>query len=397
MSTVQIPVRMRGLSHWRGFKGDPADWFDRAEIERGRAYNRPMERLRLVRLALSTALTIAFIAGDAAPRLVDALDLRGWAWQLFVIALVFSLMDLIVSPWFDIYKELIWDKRWQLSNQTVPGFLADLAKGFALNVVLTVVLLVPLWAVIRATDLWWLWGWALFSGFTVLLGLLYPILIAPIFNRFTPMEDEALAARILAVAERTGLPVSGVLVADASKRSSAGNAYVAGLGKTRRVVVFDTILDWPEGLIEQVVAHELGHWHYAHIRRKLPVLIGAQLVMFLATWWLLRWDWLLHAGGVDSVRDPAALPIFMVVFPIGFVFVGVLTSWLSRVDERQADLYALETLDDPDVFSRLFRQLAETNKADVDPPLWKRLTASHPPIPERLAMAAAWKAAGELA
>lgn len=386
---------MRGLSHWRGFKGDPADWFDRVEIERGRAYNRPMERLRLVRLVLTTALTIAFIAGDAAPRLVDALDLRGWAWQLVVIALVFSLIDLIVSPWFDIYKELVWDKRWKLSNQTVPGFLADLAKGFALNVVLTVVLLVPLWAVIRATDLWWLWGWALFSGFTVLLGLLYPILIAPIFNKFTPLEDEALAARILAVAERTGLPISGVLVADASKRSSAGNAYVAGLGKTRRVVVFDTILDWPEGLIEQVVAHELGHWHYAHIRRKLPVLIGAQLVMFLATWAVLRWDWLLRSGGVDSVRDPAALPIFMVVFPIGFVFVGVLTSWLSRVDERQADLYALETLDDPDVFSTLFRHLADTNKADVDPPLWKRLTASHPPIPERLAMAAAWKAAGD--
>lgn len=387
------PAVVRGISHWKGFKSDPADWFDRTEIERGRAYNRPLERLRLVRLALTTAITIAFIAGDAAPRIVNALDLRGWASQLMVIAIVFSLVDLVVSPWFDFHKEMIWDKHWALSNQTSGRFLADLVKGLVLNVVLNALLLVPLWAVIRATDLWWLWGWVLFSGFTVLFGLLYPIVIAPIFNTFTPLEDGPLASRIMAVAERTGLPVSGVLVADASKRSQAGNAYVAGLGKTRRVVVFDTILDWPDGLIEQVVAHELGHWRHSHLRRKLTVLIGAQLVMFIATWAVLRWDWLLEAGGVESVRDPAALPIFMIVFPVGFVFVGAVTSWLSRVDERQADLYALETLDQPALFSSLFRQLAETNKADVDPPLWKRITASHPPIPERLAMAAAWESA----
>ena len=124
---------------------------------------------------------------------------------------------------------------------------------------------------IRATDLWWLWGWAIFSGFTVLLGLLYPVVIAPIFNKFTPLEDGPLRTRILEVAERTGLPITEVLVADASRRSRAGNAYVAGLGKTRRVVVFDTILDWPIDEIEQVVAHELGHWRHAHLRRKLPV------------------------------------------------------------------------------------------------------------------------------
>jgi len=381
------------ISHWHRFPGDARDWFDRNEIERGRAYNRPMERLKLVRQALTFCVIVAFIAGDVGVKVVDKLDLNGWALNVIAVAVAFTLVDMIISPWFDAYRELVWDRRWELSTQTVRGFVGDQAKGLALGIVLNVILLVPLWAVIRSTDLWWLWGWVIFSGFTVLFGLLYPVLIAPIFNTFTSLEDGDLRDRIMAVAAQTRLPINDVLVADASKRSRAGNAYVAGLGKTRRVVVFDTILDWDPQHIEQVVAHELGHWRHHHLYRKLPVLISTQLLMFVLTWLVLRWEWLLDAGGVSSVRDPAAVPIFLAVFPLGFVLVGLVTSWLSRVDERQADLYALEVLDDPKAFSGLFRQLAETNKADVDPGFTKRLLASHPPIPERLAMAAAWDAA----
>jgi STE24 endopeptidase len=382
---------MAALSHWRRVDGDAADWFDAAEIEQGRAYNRPLQRLRAVRFVLSAVLTIAFIAGEAAPRLLDAIDVRGWVWEVLVVAVAFTLIHLVIDPWFDAYKELVWDRRWELSTQTVRGFVSDQAKGLAVEILLNAVLVVPLWAVIRATDLWWLWGWLLLTGFTLLLNLLHPIVIAPLFNRFTPLGDEALAGRIMEVAERTELDVSGVLVADASRRSRAGNAYVAGLGKTRRVVVFDTILDWPHEHVEQVVAHELGHWRHAHIRRKLPVIIGAQLLLFVGTWTAMRWDWLLEVGGVRSVEDPAAFPIFITVFSVGFVLVGLATSWLSRADERQADLFALDVLRQPEVFSAMFQRLAGDNKADVDPPRWKRLTASHPPIPERLAMAAAWE------
>ena len=385
---------MSAVSHWRRFPADAIEYFDRDEIARGRAYNRPIERLKLVKTTLTTAIVIAFIAGDNGPKIVDKLDLRGWVWNVILIATVVTVVDVVIAWWFDAYRELVWDKRWELSTQTLGGFVGDQAKNLGVGIVLNAALLVPLWAVIRATDLWWLWGWAIFSAFTVLFGLLYPVVIAPIFNKFTPLEDGALRARIMAVAERTGLPINGVLVADASRRSRAGNAYVAGLGKTRRVVVFDTILDWPVDEVEQVVAHELGHWKHAHLRRKLPVLIVTQLAMFLVTYAVLQWDWLLRAGGTESLRDPAALPIFLFVFPLGFLFVGLVTSWLSRVDERQADLYALEVLDDPERFSGLFRRLAEANKADVDPGFFKRLMASHPPIPERLAMADAWRSAG---
>lgn len=381
---------MATLSHWRRFDADAADWFDRDEIERGRAYNRPLEKLRFVRFALTSVVTIAFIVGDVAPRLLDAVEVRGWVWEVIVVVLAFTAVDLLVSPWFDAYRELVWDRRWELSTQTVRGFVTDQVKGLLVGVALNVVLLVPLWAVIRATDLWWLWGWLLLTGFTLLFNLLHPVLIAPLFNTFTPLADEELAERIMAVAERTKLDVSGVLVADASRRSRAGNAYVAGLGKTRRVVVFDTILGWPHEQIEQVVAHELGHWRHKHIRRKLPIIIAIQLLLFVGTWAAMQWDWLLELGGVDSVEDPAAIPIFLTVFGAGFVLVGLATSWLSRADERQADVFALEVMRQPEIFSEMFKRLAGENKADVDPPTWKRLTASHPPVAERLAMAAAW-------
>lgn len=377
------------LSPWRRVPADAADWFDAEEIARGRAYSRPIERMGRVRTALNAAVALAFVLSHAAARLEG--HVHGWVQQAALVVVAFTALEYLVGPWFDAWRELVHDRRWELSTQTTAGFVSDQVKGLGLGLVLGLVLLVPLWALVRATDLWWLWGWVFFSLFTVLLGLLFPVLIAPLFNTFTPLADEELAARILDVARRCELDIAAVLVADASRRSRAGNAYVAGLGRTRRVVLFDTILAWPADEIVQVVAHELGHWRHAHLRRKLPLLIGVQLLLFVALWVLLRWQWLLDRGGAHSAGDPAAIPIFFTLFPAGFVAVSLFTSWLSRVDERQADLYALDVLRDPSSFGGLFRRLAETNKADVDPSTWKRLNASHPPIAERLAMARQWQ------
>lgn len=387
---LRPPPEVAGLSHWRRVRADAAHWFDAVEIERGRAYNRPIGRLDRLRQALGLAVLAALVVGEVARRVLDAVELSGWVLELLLVVVLVEASTLVYAPWFSAYRSLVYDRRWGQSTQTGAGVVLDEIKGSALNLVLLAVLLVPLYAVIRATDLWWLPGWALFSAFTVLLGLLYPVLIAPIFNRFEPLGDDVLRARLLSLARRLDLDVSEILVTDASKRSVAGNAYVAGLGATRRVVLFDTILDWPHDAIEQVVAHELGHWHHRHLRRKLPVLIALQLVTFATVWAALRSDALLELVGVEELGDPASLPLFLAVFPLSFLVTAVVTSWLSRADERQADLFALGTLDDPDAFSDLFRRIAERNKADVDPSTWKRLNASHPPVAERLAMADRW-------
>lgn len=398
--TSAAPLRLRPppegseLGAWRKVPADAADWFDAEEIERGRAYNRPVRRLDRVRQVLGFVAVVALIVGQVAPRLLDALDLGAWPLELLAVLVLVELVTLATSVGFSAHRTLVHDRRWEMSTQGVGGWALDEVKGVAVNLVLFVALLVPFYAVVRATEAWWLFGWAIFSGFTVALGLLYPVVIAPLFNRFEPLGDEVLRARLLALAHRLGLDVREILVTDASKRSVAGNAYVAGLGATRRVVVFDTILDWPHDAIEQVVAHELGHWHHRHLSRKLPALLGFQLVAFLATWVVLRSDALLDLAGVGSLGDPASLPLFLAVFPLTFLLTTLAAAWLSRADERQADLYALGTLDDPAAFAELFRLIAERNKADVDPGPLKRLTASHPPVAERLAMADRWERAG---
>lgn len=378
-------------SHGRRARADVSAWFDATEVARGRAYNRPLERLGRIRFMLGAAVLVAFVAGHAAPRLLAALELPRWELEVVAVVVALQLASLVYAPWFGAHRALVYDKRWRLSTQTPKGFLADQGKQLVLGLVVAVALAVPLYGVIRATEAWWLFGWLVLAGFTVLLGFLYPVVIAPIFNRFEPLADERLAQRLLGVAERAGLDIDRILVADASRRSRVGNAYVAGLGRTRRVVLFDTILDWPREVIEQVVAHELGHWRHAHLRRRLPVVLAAQLVAFAAAWAVLQWEPVLEVAGVEAVGDPASLPLLVAVFPLGLVATSVVTSWLSRVDERQADLFALEVLGAPDALIELFRLLARRNNADVDPSWWKRLTASHPPIAERMAMAAAWR------
>ena len=380
------------VSHWRRVPAEPAEWFGAEEIARGRAYNKPLERLRLVRGAVSIAVVVAFVSGEVAPRVVHAVDVRGWVLQLVLVVVAFEATTLIYQPWFDAYRALHYDWQWDQSTQGVGSFLTDLVKDTLLGLVITLLLIVPLYALIRATDLWWLFGWILFTGFTLAFGFLWPVVIAPIFNRFTPLEDEALTARIRAVAERAGLDISGVFVSDASKRTRATNAYVAGLGKTRRVVLFDTILAWPPEPIEQVVAHELGHWKHRHLARKIPILVASQLVMFLTTWALLRWDGLLDWAGVDEVGDPASFPLLIFLFPLSLMVTSLGMAWLSRADERQADVHALEVLGDPPHLIEVFQRLADDHKADVDPSRWKRIQASHPPLAERMEMAKRWGA-----
>jgi STE24 endopeptidase len=380
-------------SHWRRLPADPTQWFDADEIARGRAYNRPLERLGRIRLAASVLVLAAFVGGRAGPRLLDAVPLRGWAVQVVVVALALQATSLLYGPWFAAHRALVYDKRWKLSTQTPAGFVRDQLTQIVLGAVATVVVVVPLYAVIRATEWWWLFGWMVVAGLTVVLGYAYPVLIAPLFNRFRPLDDTGLRARVLATADRAGLDVDEVLVADASRRSRAGNAYVAGLGRTRRVVVFDTILDWPPELVEQVVAHELGHWKHAHLRRRLPVALAAQLLAFGVAWALLRQPAVLEAAGVDGAGDPASLPVLVAVLSLGLTATGLMTAWLSRADERQADLFALQVLHRPDRLAAVLRRLALRNRADVDPSGWKRMWASHPPLAERMALARAWEQA----
>ncbi|MBW3581319.1 MAG: M48 family metallopeptidase [Actinobacteria bacterium] len=378
------------LSHWRRFPAETGEWFEPLDVARGRAYHAPLHRLGRIRVGLGAAVLLAFIAGHVGPRLVAATSPSSWVAELVVVVVALHATTLVYAPWFAAHRSLFYDRRWGLSTQTLVGFLVDQAKQLGVALVASLVVLVPLYAVIRSTGAWWLFGWLVTAGLTVVFGFVYPVVIAPVFNRFSQLDDEVLAARLRALAERAGLDVERVLVADASRRSRAANAYVAGLGPTRRVVLFDTLLDWPHEVIEQVVAHELGHWHHAHLRRRLPVVVISQLVAFVLAWAVLGWDPLLRFAGVSHPGEPASLPVLVTVLAVGLTVTGVASSWLTRADERQADLFALDLVGSPGSLIEALHRLARRNRADVDPSRWKRLVASHPPVAERMAMAEAW-------
>jgi STE24 endopeptidase len=369
------------------------DWFDERALKESRQYARPLNRLRMIRSAIGIAVTLTFIASDAGPRVIDAVGVDGWALQLIVVLAAFEAVDLLYAPWFSAYVQLIYDKRHGLSTQTGANFLLDVVKDLILSIVLFSALFIPVYAIIRSVDSWWIFGWLVFLGFTGLLTFLYPVVIMPRFNKFTRVEPGELRSRIEAVAARAGEQIEGIYTMDASKRSTRDNAFVAGFGATKRVVIFDTMLEHPIEVIEQVVAHEIGHYRLKHIQKSLAFQAVVTFAVFAFLGWWSSWDRGLEWAGVDSIEDPGSLPYLLLGFGIAFKALSYLSAWYSRAKERQADLEALELLAQPESFIDVWRRMAPKNKAELEPSWLKRLEASHPEIAERMAFGRAWELA----
>jgi STE24 endopeptidase len=366
------------------------DWFSTEELAEARRYAHPVNRLKLVRSVLSAAVLVALVFTKAVPRLLHHLGWRGWALEVLVASFVLTLADTVATSWISGYLQLSYDKRWGLSNQTPGRFVADQVKDVAISTLLVAALLTPVYAAIHATGLWWLWGWAGFMAVILAVTFIYPVAIMPRFNKFTPMPDGELRSHIEAVAGLAGTTIEGVYTMDASKRSTRGNAFVAGFGATKRVVVFDTILDYPITTIEQIVAHEIGHYRLKHIVKTVPF----QGLLFLAAFAFValvgRWHGLLRWAGVHSLGDPGAVPLFLGLFGVAWAALNLAQAWFSRFKEREADLEALELLGRPDHFLDVWRRMAPDNKVELEPSRWTRMNGTHPEVPERMAFGQAW-------
>ena len=378
---------------WRRTRAAPSEFFSDEDLDRARRYQRPLRFARAVRALMSLTILVAIVLGGATGALVDALSAEGWVVQLAVVFLMIELLMLAVDVPVDIWVDFVHDRRWGLSTQSRATFVGDQAKSLVLSTVVGLVVLVPIYALIRATPWWWLIGWGLVTALGVILGFLFPVVVAPIFNRFQPLDDPPLAMRLREVADAAGVSIAGVLVADQSRRSRRDNAYVSGLGATRRIVLFDTILEHPPELIEQVVAHELGHWTRHHLRQQIPVLAATTLVAFLLLWALASWDRLWSWLGFDGIADPAALPVLLVAVQVVSLGTGLVTAYVSRAHEREADLDALEVLRQPEAMSRMLRRLHIKNISDLEPGPVQRLGLSHPTAAERLAFVRQWSSA----
>lgn len=384
MAVTTVPV-------WRRIPADPAEFFDAAEVAKAKDYQRPLSRARVVSLALNAAVFAVLILTEAPRWFADAVGAEWWLLRLlaivFGLTVVLAVVDLPVSLW----TTFVHEKRWGFSTETPKGFVVDLIKGLILGTVIQGVLFAVLWWLFRSTEMWWLWGWLAFFGFSVGLALILPTVIMPIFNSFTPLQDEELNARIRSIVEGAGMSLSGVQVMDASKRTRKDNAFFAGLGRTRRVVIFDNLLSQPHEVIGNIVAHELGHWRRRHVARSIGLATVTSLVIFGALYAVSRWDALLSAAGVASIAEPEALLLVLAVFVAVTTVTGIAQAWVSRAFERQADLDSLDLTGDHDAFVATHRGLSTRNLSDLAPSWFKYLRASHPPAAERLMLGKLWE------
>lgn len=374
------------------------DFFDEEQLADLRAYARPVKRVRLAGRALGTIVDLVLIfVADLGPTLADTVEGSPWPVRLLVVAGVLGLVAQVVQLPFEWWATMVHDKRHGLSNQTTALWVGDQIKEAVLSVVLIGVLLVPVYAAVRGVETWWLIGGLIFFGIALTLNFVYPVLIMPRFNKFTPMPEGELRSRIEEIAALAETSIEGVYTMDGSKRSRRGNAFVAGFGPTKRVVVFDTMLEFPIEQIAQVVAHEIGHYRLNHIPKTFP-LAGLQMLGSLAfVQYVGGSDTVLGWAGVDDLGDPAAAPVFVLTFGIPAMAMGLVTAWVSRRNEREADLEALELLGDPTSFVSMWPRFVALNKSDLEPGIWDRWNSSHPETAERMQFGLDWAAMNDVA
>jgi STE24 endopeptidase len=320
----------------------------------------------------------------------------GWVWQVLLGVVALSLIGRLLTLPLSAYGEVV-RHRYGLSTRSWGLWLRDVAVSFGINTGLTALtVLVLIWLARRAPRTWWAWAGAGAAGLVVVGSFLWPVLIEPAFNRFTPMAAGQLRSDLLHVAEENGTPVQDVLVSDASRRTTALNAYVSGFGSTRRIVVYDTVLDrLPDDQIESIVAHELGHVAADDVLTgTLTGALGTGAGV-AALGWLLGSARLLRRAGADSPGDPRVVPLLLFLFAVGTLVSTPVQNVVSRHIEARADVHALDLTADPDAFVAMQRDLAVTNLAEPDPPaLWQWFFGSHPTTAQRVALAQDWTRLG---
>ena len=312
------------------------------------------------------------------------------AYQLSLLVAFVLIGGLLDLP-FELYSTFRIEQQFGFNRTTWRLYLADLAKGLAVGVAIGLPLAaLMLWIMGSAGALWWLWAWGAWTAFNLLLMVVYPTLIAPLFNTFQPLADEALKARVQGLMARCGFAAKGLFVMDGSRRSAHGNAYFTGLGAAKRVVFFDTLLSKLQPAeVEAVLAHELGHFKHRHITQRIGLMLASSLAGLALLGWLSNQTGFYLGLGVRpnlaAPNDALALLLFLSVVPVFSFFVSPLMAQLSRRHEFQADAYACAQASGPDLANALLK-LHEDNAATLTPdPLYVRFYYSHPPASERLA------------
>jgi len=306
--------------------------------------------------------------------------------SLISVASIFLLMTLVELP-FSLYQTFVIEEKYGFNKNTLPQFIKDqlISLGLTMGIGLPILSLI-LWVMDSVGSYWWLYAWLIIMSFSLLMSWLFPTVIAPLFNKFTPMQEGSLKDRIQNLLQRCGFNSQGIFIMDGSRRSGHGNAYFTGLGNNKRIVFFDTLVNsLDEDELEAVLAHELGHFKRKHVIKMLVASAIMTLISFAVLGWLITQDWFYDGLGITTHSNAAALLVFTLVSPVFTIFMQPISAYFQRKFEFEADDFATEHAEGRKMISGLVK-LYEENASTLTPdPLYSAFHYSHPPAAIRIA------------
>ena len=397
---VKFWLATRQMRHVAAHRGAvPAPFAQRISLQahqRAADYTLAKGRFGLLTMAFGAAVLLGWTLLGGLDSLNVALRdvlqprLGDMAYQLALLA-AFALIGGLIDLPLELYSTFRIEQQFGFNRMTWRLYLIDMLKGVLVGALVGLpIAALVLWLMGAAGTGWWLWAWGAWMAFNLAILVLYPTVIAPLFNKFEPLADDNLRVRVQALMARCGFKAKGLFVMDGSRRSAHGNAYFTGLGAAKRVVFFDTLLaKLSPGEVEAVLAHELGHFKHRHVIKRIAMMFGLSLLGFALLGWLTQEAWFYAGLGVQpnlaAPNDALALLLFVLALPVFGFFVAPLFAQLSRRHEFEADAYACAQASSADLAAALLK-LHEDNASTLTPdPIYVRFYYSHPPATERLA------------
>ena len=390
---TQLWLTIRQINHISRHKNQvPKSFRDRITLvdhQKAAAYTLEKSRLSMLDIIISSFILLGWTLGGG-------LEWIDQSWQGFglgnlatgvaVLVSTFFIISLLDVP-FSLYSTFVIEEKYGFNKSTIQIYISDFIKQTILTIVLGVPLaFVVLWLMASSGSLWWIYVWIFWTAFTLFLMWLYPTWIAPMFNKFSPLDNIELVQRINNLLQRCGFASNGIFVMDGSKRSGHGNAYFTGLGAQKRIVFFDTLLDSLNGdEIEAVLAHELGHFKHKHVVKRMITMAATSFISLALLGWLIQQTWFYTGLGVNTPSTHMALLLFLLVIPVFGFFLQPVSSFLMRKHEFEADSYAARQTSALHLIQALVKLYTENANTLTPDPLFSAFHDSHPPAPVRIA------------
>jgi STE24 endopeptidase len=372
---------------------------DEKELKKISRYTADNIRFKLVQTSVSKIIFLYIILSGILPWLAASLEQVNFLIAGIVFFAVIGLVEVSMGLPFDYYHSFVLEERYGFNTKTLKIWLSDLIKSMLVVIIIGTFLLCSLLLMVKyAGQNWWIWAWAIFLCFQLLMTILYPTIIAPLFNKFTPLEDSELNDSIKRLAEKEGLNVGGIYQMDATRRTRHTNAYFSGLGRAKRIVLFDSLIQsHSQDEILAILAHEVGHLKKNHIKKQLIIISFVSLLLFFMASKLLAWNVIYESFGFSNM--PCYVGLFLVGIlwePVNF-FISPIGMAISRRFEREADFYSLGIVKTAKPLTTALKKMAKENLSNLRPhPIYVCFNYSHPPLLQRIEYLEAREISGPL-